>query len=97
MEEPAEEQPGAARVAEAAATRRAIDIIERLAEQYEQTAVTTATTEIEFVAKEIANALRRCAAAVGGNPSAETSASQMKTFFEKQPTKPDLSDRILDV
>lgn len=86
-----------AAVVEAAATKRAIAIIERLAEQYEQTAVTTAITEVEFVSKEIADALRRCASAISGRPSNHTPAGQMKAFMEKQPTRPDLSDRILDV
>lgn len=80
-----------------AATRRASIIITRLAEQYESTAKAASTPELEFVAREIADALRRCDRAVTTGIVLTTPATGMEAFIEKRPTRKDLSDKMVDL
>lgn len=78
---------------------RSVRIIEAFAEAYEKTARNTASDDVAFVAKEIADALRRCAAAIQseGKTTPDATGSLNKAFVETRPTKVDLSDKIVDV
>ncbi len=74
---------------------RAIEIVLKMASDYEVTANKTSNREgdVAFVATEIGSALREAASRIaeGAEHTIREAESRLKTYSEKRPTKHDLS------